>query len=167
MDKVSVTSCLDGYAFSENLGDQQWADNMSQVSGKVGSQLGKISHQTNFSSSGQRFRVLDHLTGLNRLFNPFNSIIETPNYTNGRTTVMKTLIDNQTVDEELNDQSSEVFASKSSSEDKDELDQNSIDDNHKPISVYMSASFRMLQQRVSQVPIAFILKEMIDNKEPG
>jgi len=37
MDKVSVTSCLDGYALSENLGDQQWADNRSQVSGKVDS----------------------------------------------------------------------------------------------------------------------------------
>jgi len=51
MDKVSVTSCLDGRPFSENLNDQ-WADNRSQVSGKEISLHGKMSHLTSVSNSG-------------------------------------------------------------------------------------------------------------------
>ena len=57
---------------------------------------------------------------------------------------MKHFIVTQTVAEEPNDQSSEIFVSKSSSED-DSPYKISVDDEHKPISVHMSASFHMLQ----------------------
>ena len=71
-------------------------------------------------------------------------MIETANYTEGRASVMKHFIVTQTVAEEPNDQSSEIFVSKSSSED-DSPYKDSVDDEHKPISVHMSASFHMLQ----------------------